>query len=87
MQTVSKMQTRKLRYLFFCRKPAKFEMGLGSRISGKFHTTKLYLWNWDEGSVPELLSRLAGILSSSNLLVGAVPVRWGKYLKMLASRE
>ena len=23
-----------------------------------------------------------GILSSSNLLVGAVPVRWGKYLKM-----
>ena len=28
-----------------------------------------------------------GILSSSNLLVGAVPVRWGKYLKMLGRHE
>lgn len=41
-------------------------------------------WNWDEG---RNTCRLAGILSSSNLLVGAVPVRWGKYLKMLASKE
>ena len=86
------------RSICFSSEPAKFEMNLGSQISHEFfgnppkkETLIIYfpkknqaLWNWDEG---RNTCRLAGILSSSNLLVGAVPVRWGKYLKMLASKE